>query len=126
MFEVTSRWTTISAECKDFLRAILKLEPTKRLTAAQALNHPWLATAVPPSVPKPEVMDALKGLASLSLARRLAFRVIARSAEQPQGIEVAQYTCEQDPKHMGAVTLAALKKLAPSMSEEELQSAPSL
>jgi len=35
-------WDEISAEAKDFINHLLVVDVTKRLTAEQALNHPWL------------------------------------------------------------------------------------
>ncbi|SGY14080.1 BQ5605_C010g06053 [Microbotryum silenes-dioicae] len=44
-------WRPISAQAKDFVRQLLEVDPTKRMTALQALQHPWLRTAKsrPPS-----------------------------------------------------------------------------
>ncbi|XP_049851610.1 myosin light chain kinase A-like isoform X2 [Schistocerca gregaria] len=35
-------WDTVSEDAKDFIRSILVLNSWKRLTAQEALNHPWL------------------------------------------------------------------------------------
>lgn len=35
-------WDSISDEAKDFICCLLKKEPTKRLTAAQAIQHKWI------------------------------------------------------------------------------------
>eukprot|EP01105_Mastigella_eilhardi_P022488 TRINITY_DN5531_c0_g1_i2.p1 TRINITY_DN5531_c0_g1~~TRINITY_DN5531_c0_g1_i2.p1 ORF type:complete len:353 (+),score=121.94 TRINITY_DN5531_c0_g1_i2:91-1149(+) len=35
-------WDSISSEAKDFIRALLVVDPKQRLTATQALQHPWL------------------------------------------------------------------------------------
>ncbi|KAI8835785.1 kinase-like domain-containing protein [Chytriomyces cf. hyalinus JEL632] len=35
-------WDTISAEAKDLIRKLIVVDPSKRLTALQALNHPWI------------------------------------------------------------------------------------
>lgn len=48
-------WKTVSEEAKDLISKLLTLDPKERLTADQALNHPWMlkdkktleATAVP-------------------------------------------------------------------------------
>lgn len=34
-------WSVISEEAKAFIRSLLCVDPSKRLTAAEALNHPW-------------------------------------------------------------------------------------
>ncbi|CBN80278.1 possible CDPK [Ectocarpus siliculosus] len=35
-------WQSISNEAKDLIRRLLTVDPKKRLTAAQAVTHPWL------------------------------------------------------------------------------------
>uniref|UniRef100_A0A5B7AT29 non-specific serine/threonine protein kinase n=1 Tax=Davidia involucrata TaxID=16924 RepID=A0A5B7AT29_DAVIN len=37
-----SPWPAVSAEAKDFVRRLLNKDHRKRMTAAQALTHPWL------------------------------------------------------------------------------------
>lgn len=37
------RWDTISQEAKDMVAKLLQVDPNARLTARQALEHPWLA-----------------------------------------------------------------------------------
>lgn len=34
-------WNSVSSEAKDFIKALLKANPEKRLTAKEALQHPW-------------------------------------------------------------------------------------
>lgn len=36
-------WHSISECCKDFIRSLLIVDKDKRMTAKQALNHPWLS-----------------------------------------------------------------------------------
>jgi len=38
-------WDPISADAKDFVRNLLVVDPRKRMTAAEALNHRWLGRA---------------------------------------------------------------------------------
>jgi serine/threonine protein kinase len=35
-------WSSISEEAKDFIHRLLMVNPTARLTAEQALKHPWI------------------------------------------------------------------------------------
>lgn len=36
-------WSDISAEAKDFIKKLIIVDPRKRMTAKEALAHPWLA-----------------------------------------------------------------------------------
>lgn len=38
------QWRGISAEAKDFIRRLLVVRPEHRMTAEQALHHPWMTT----------------------------------------------------------------------------------
>ena len=35
-------WKVTSRESRDFIRQLLKMDPSKRMTAEDALNHPWI------------------------------------------------------------------------------------
>lgn len=39
-----SEWADISSEAKDFISGLLELDPKKRLTASEALQHVWLTS----------------------------------------------------------------------------------
>lgn len=38
----TRRWPTLSAEARDMVCQLLQVDPARRLTARQALQHPWM------------------------------------------------------------------------------------
>ncbi|KAF8727793.1 hypothetical protein AX14_007004 [Amanita brunnescens Koide BX004] len=40
-------WQNVSALAKDFVRSLLKPEPTERLSAEEALKHPWISVHEP-------------------------------------------------------------------------------
>lgn len=42
-FEPKEYWTNVSDVAKDFVARCLTVDPAQRLTAEQALAHPWLA-----------------------------------------------------------------------------------
>ena len=43
-FDITNRppWPEVSDEAKDLVQRLLELDPKKRISAADALMHPWL------------------------------------------------------------------------------------
>lgn len=43
-FEPEVYWAGVSDAARDFINRLLTVEPSKRMTASQALEHPWLAT----------------------------------------------------------------------------------
>ena len=40
-------WAGTSKECRDFVRRLLERDPLRRLTAEEALRHPWMAGRAP-------------------------------------------------------------------------------
>jgi serine/threonine protein kinase len=44
---ISPYWDTISKEAKDLITKLLCVDPKKRLTAEQALTHPWFSIALP-------------------------------------------------------------------------------
>jgi len=50
-------WDTISTDAKKFICNLLQLDPSKRLTAAEALDHKWIMDNCFSAVPKPSGLD---------------------------------------------------------------------
>ncbi|TPX37969.1 hypothetical protein SmJEL517_g00255 [Synchytrium microbalum] len=46
-FTPTEYWADVSEDAKDFIRKLFVVDPHGRLTARQALEHPWLASLPP-------------------------------------------------------------------------------
>lgn len=40
--DIGDPWPTISAKAKDLIRKLLTVDPDQRITAEEALNHPWV------------------------------------------------------------------------------------
>ncbi|KAI0634541.1 Pkinase-domain-containing protein [Trametes polyzona] len=53
-FEPEEYWANVSETAKDFVRTCLTIDPTSRPTAAEALQHKWLASDQPHFVPDPQ------------------------------------------------------------------------
>ena len=39
-------WLPVSSECKHFIKSLIKINPTERMSSIHALNHEWLTTAI--------------------------------------------------------------------------------
>eukprot|EP00004_Rigifila_ramosa_P021673 TRINITY_DN580_c0_g1_i2.p1 TRINITY_DN580_c0_g1~~TRINITY_DN580_c0_g1_i2.p1 ORF type:complete len:336 (-),score=80.65 TRINITY_DN580_c0_g1_i2:706-1686(-) len=70
-------WGNISESAKDLIRKLLTVDPAKRLTAVEALQHPWLTgeTASTSHLP-----DTLKSMKSFNARRKFKMAVIATIA----------------------------------------------
>ena len=87
------RWKDISVEARAFISSCLAKNDCDRLTAFEALNHPWFnkfeqAQIVEPTKLKfdKEVMDALKSYKGMSKLRMAALNVFLHMLE-PKDIE---------------------------------------
>ncbi len=40
-------WDTVTPEAKDLINKMLTINPSKRITAAEALKHPWICVCAP-------------------------------------------------------------------------------
>ena len=53
-------WTDVSEEAKDFIKKILIVDPTKRMTAEEALQHPWLTQGTKKNLHRLETFNVQK------------------------------------------------------------------
>ena len=75
------RWKKASKEVKDLIQRLLIYQPKKRLTAIQALRHPWFNIAdsniLYDNVPKNDVIDCIKNLLTYNICSKLEELVLA-------------------------------------------------
>lgn len=72
-------WFFVSEEAKDLIRCLLEYDPTRRLSAVQALRHPWFDQLKKGKNTKPsrELGDALKNLYEFSAGTKLKQAMLA-------------------------------------------------
>ncbi|KAK0469381.1 kinase-like domain-containing protein [Desarmillaria tabescens] len=85
-FEPHEYWANVSDTARDFIRDCLTIDPSNRPTAAQCLEHKWLADTLPHFVPDPEnpsggpadlLPHVKKALNAKQLWRKAAFSITA-------------------------------------------------
>jgi calcium-dependent protein kinase len=122
------KWATLSDEAKHFLRALIVVDPSKRLTAQQALEHPWICKG-PNSKPAElsiEVAAAFKRFSQASVFRRCCMEMFAWSLSNEERAQVRNTFLSLDRRLQGTITLEDLKsfmvdKLQVSDAFEALQ-----
>ncbi|PUZ48421.1 hypothetical protein GQ55_7G244100 [Panicum hallii var. hallii] len=117
-------WPSISESAKDLIRKMLNRDPQKRITAAQALEHPWLKDA-PDRPIDSAVLSRMKQFKAMNKLKQLALKVIAEnlSPEEIKGLK--QMFNNMDTDKSGTITVEELKegltKLGSKISEAEVQ-----
>ncbi|CAJ1386036.1 unnamed protein product [Effrenium voratum] len=78
-----AQWQEISPDAQDLIRHLLVLDPSQRLTAAQALEHEWIAKGAPQAswslfgLDGLNIMENLRRFSAHSRLKRSALQVIA-------------------------------------------------
>ena len=69
------RWIKASKEVKDLIQKLLTYRPSQRLTAIQALNHPWFkktdSNILYDNVPKNDVIECIRNLLTYNINYKL-------------------------------------------------------
>ncbi|KAG8370968.1 hypothetical protein BUALT_Bualt13G0038400 [Buddleja alternifolia] len=104
-------WPKVSDNAKDLVKKMLEPDPSRRLTAQQVLQHPWLQNAKKaPNVSLGETVKArLKQFSVMNKLKKRALRVVAEhlSVEEVAGIKDAFDS--MDTGKRGKVNLEELK-----------------
>ncbi|KAK6244338.1 hypothetical protein QUC31_010747 [Theobroma cacao] len=78
-------WPSLSPEAIDFVKRLLNKDYRKRLTAAQALSHPWLANYHEIKIPSDMIICRLvKAYIGSSALRKTALGALAKTLTVPQ------------------------------------------
>jgi len=111
----SKRWNTLSAESKDFVSALIKLDAKERLTADQALQHSWLSNQFPLSdrVPTLETMDSIhasiEAFGEVSAFKKMALMVIAHQSTTEEIKELRKAFDAFDTGNDGTISFVEFK-----------------
>jgi len=108
-------WDKVSANAQDFVKKLLVLNPTDRLTAQAALEHPWIKqrdeTEQTESVVDETTVQALVSFAQGSQFRRAAMQMMAWSLTNEERAEVRQAFIDIDTDRSGAISIVEFKQV---------------
>ncbi|KAK8472940.1 hypothetical protein PHAVU_001G002800 [Phaseolus vulgaris] len=120
-------WPSISAAAKDLIRKMLTRDPKKRITAAEALEHPWMKEGGEAS-DKPidnAVLSRMKQFRAMNKMKKLALKVIAENLSEEEIKGLKQMFNNMDTDRSGTITYEELKsgltKLGSKLSEYEIK-----
>lgn len=110
MYDMESEeWQGVSEDAKDFVKKLLVVEPSTRLMASQALQHPWIqkreqAISFKPKVDN-SVLEGLRRFARASKFRRLCLTAVAWSLSHEERKSVVDAFLEMDKARRGTIRL---------------------
>eukprot|EP00919_Chromeraceae_sp_WS-2016_P054010 GHVR01128209.1.p1 GENE.GHVR01128209.1~~GHVR01128209.1.p1 ORF type:complete len:523 (+),score=110.21 GHVR01128209.1:268-1836(+) len=105
------RWEAISPLAKDFVSKLLELDPEKRLSAREALSHPWMRCEAPKCHIGGDVVDSLKTFASSTHFRRAALILLAYSLTYDEIEGMGKIFLSLDEGGEGAIQYHELSKV---------------
>ena len=77
-------WDPISDSAKDFIRQMLQVDPKKRVTCQQAMEHPWLKEGVE-KLAKTSLPTLIPEMKATQAKRRMKAAFLAVQAAEPMG-----------------------------------------
>jgi len=110
---VGSEWDNVSAEGRKFCTALMQKDPHKRLSASQALNHPWIkhesnlhagADAAQELEAHRQIVDSLQAFSRMDEMRKIALEVIAFSTPPHKCDELRDLFVKMDTNNSGTIT----------------------
>ncbi|CEM05156.1 unnamed protein product [Vitrella brassicaformis CCMP3155] len=136
----SSIWKSVSFEAKDFVRKCLSMDPTRRMTAKQALKHPWMATmsrhdlkrvesvdadnAAAPGGELKNALQAIKNFSGMKRLKRACMTVMAYALTSDEIDEVRNLFFAFDKGKTGTITLEDFKSVCLEhlkISDEEIE-----
>lgn len=107
-------WPSISEGAKDLIRKMLSLNPEQRITASEALRHPWIREdGVAPTKPiagASLVQFRLKQFAAMNKLKKLAIRIIAEKLSEDEIGALQTSFAEMDRDNDGTISFEELRE----------------
>ncbi|CAJ2646578.1 calcium-dependent protein kinase 28-like [Trifolium pratense] len=105
-------WPTISNAAKDFVRKLLVKDPRARLTAAQALSHPWVreggeASEIPVDI---SVLNNMRQFVKYSRLKQFALRALASTLNEGEFSDLKDQFDAIDVDKNGAISLEEMRQ----------------
>ncbi|KAH9626255.1 hypothetical protein KSS87_003460 [Heliosperma pusillum] len=120
-------WPSISSSAKDLVKKMLRQDPKERLSALDALNHPWMREDGDVS-DKPidiAVLTRMKQFRAMNKLKKVALRVIAENLSEEEIMGLKEMFKSIDTDDSGTITYEELKaglpKLGTKLSESEVR-----
>ncbi|KAJ0971007.1 hypothetical protein J5N97_018966 [Dioscorea zingiberensis] len=105
-------WPSISNSAKDFVQKLLVKDPRARLTAAQALSHPWVreggdASEIPIDI---SVLSNMRQFVKYSRLKQLALRALASTLNEDEIADLKDQFQAIDVDKNGVISLEEMRQ----------------
>ncbi|KAK4780399.1 hypothetical protein SAY87_016505 [Trapa incisa] len=105
-------WPTISNSAKDFVKKLLVKDPRARLTAAQALSHPWVreggsASEIPIDI---SVLNNIRQFVKYSRLKQFALRALASTLNSEELADLKDQFDAIDVDKNGSISLEEMRQ----------------
>ncbi|KAK9292580.1 hypothetical protein L1049_020554 [Liquidambar formosana] len=117
-------WPGISESAKDLIRKMLDRNPKRRLTAHEALCHPWIVDdRIAPDKPLDSaVLSRLKQFSAMNKLKKMALRVIAEKLSEEEIGGLKELFKMIDTDNSGTITFDELKEGLKRVGSELMES----
>ncbi|KAH9711011.1 calcium-dependent protein kinase 16 [Citrus sinensis] len=105
-------WPSISNSAKDFVKKLLVKDPRARLTAAQALSHPWVreggdASEIPIDI---SVLNNMRQFVKYSRLKQFALRALASTLDDEELADLRDQFDAIDVDKNGSISLEEMRQ----------------
>ncbi|KAL2532407.1 Calcium-dependent protein kinase 16 [Abeliophyllum distichum] len=105
-------WPSISNAAKDFVKKLLVKDPRARLTAAQALSHPWVreggeASEIPLDI---SVLNNMRKFVKYSRLKQFALRALASTLDEEELADLRDQFDAIDVDKNGSISLEEMRQ----------------
>eukprot|EP01054_Gregarina_sp_Poly1_P009394 Gregarina_sp_Poly_1__9393@NODE_587_length_7368_cov_122_746473_g453_i0_p2_GENE_NODE_587_length_7368_cov_122_746473_g453_i0NODE_587_length_7368_cov_122_746473_g453_i0_p2_ORF_typecomplete_len679_score123_54Pkinase/PF00069_25/5e65Pkinase_Tyr/PF07714_17/1_1e38EFhand_7/PF13499_6/0_0011EFhand_7/PF13499_6/3_4e10EFhand_7/PF13499_6/1_2e14EFhand_8/PF13833_6/0_0048EFhand_8/PF13833_6/6_1e05EFhand_8/PF13833_6/0_012EFhand_8/PF13833_6/1e08EFhand_6/PF13405_6/0_0011EFhand_6/PF13405_6/4_5e06EFhand_6/PF13405_6/2_2e len=124
-------WTYVSPAAKDLCRSLLRRNPLKRLTAREALSHPWFdqvrttTSGLAHSLVSASVFEGLRSWQNQNKLKQAVVQLIARELSEKEICDLRRKFKALDKKKDGMISLdevrEAMRESGHHMVESDLQ-----
>ncbi|AES94744.1 putative protein kinase CAMK-CDPK family [Medicago truncatula] len=103
-------WPSLSDEASDFVKRLLNKDPRKRMSAAQALSHPWIKNYDDTEVPLDIlIFKLMKAYMRSSSLRKAALRALSKALTVDELIYLKEQFALLEPNKSGTINLENIK-----------------
>ncbi|CAI9752838.1 unnamed protein product [Fraxinus pennsylvanica] len=104
-------WPMLSSDAKDFVKRLLSKDPRKRMTAAQAMCHPWIKNSNDVKVPLDIlIFKLMKAYMRSSPLRKAALRSLSKTLTVDQLFYLKEQFALLEPSKNGTISLDNIKE----------------